>query len=136
VLYDRNAIEENPLLSSIKYTIMGLLMAFSLSLLIGYVLTFFSLRFRLGGLLSHTSTEETQRALKRNMSKFFVFMIALVVIRIAYHLIVVFNPLKTFFDIKSAQVFNAALIVPYSTEILFNLVIFYFNFLLPDQEDR
>jgi hypothetical protein len=70
------------------------------------------------------------------MNAFFYFMISLMCIRIVYHLIIVLNPIHSIFDIHQPNVFNTALLIPYTTEVVFNLVIFYFNFLLPDQEDR
>lgn len=45
---------------------------------------------------------------------------------------IVFNPLSSFFNIKDDGIFNLALIVPYVTEVVFNSVIFYYNFIQQD----
>lgn len=74
--------------------------------------------------------------MKRNMTAFFYFMISLMCIRQIYHLVIVLNPIHSIFDIANLSVFNTALLIPYTTEVVFNLVIFYFNFLLPDKQDR
>ena len=56
-------------------------------------------------------------------------MLVLLGVRITYQLVIIFNPLHAFFNIKDEAIFNLALVVPYVTEIVFNSVIFYFNFL-------
>ncbi len=62
-------------------------------------------------------------------------MLLLLGVRITYHLILIFNPLNDFFNVEDDGVFNLALLCPYITEVIFNLVIFYFNFLQPSQSE-
>lgn len=66
------------------------------------------------------------------MRIFFAFMLLLLGIRVIYHSIIVINPFANIFKVKDIGIYNLTLLVPYITEVLFNLVIFYFNFMLPD----
>ena len=69
------------------------------------------------------------------MSYFFIFMLILLSVRFVYQMVIIFNPLSSFFNINDDGVFNLALLVPYITEVVFNSVIFYFNFLNDDDDD-
>ena len=66
------------------------------------------------------------------MRLFFSFMISLLSIRVGYHLLVKLNYLTDFFGVTDSGVFSVALLIPYVTEVIFNIVIFYFNFMMPD----
>lgn len=66
------------------------------------------------------------------MTNFFIFMFVLLSLRIAYYNVVVFIPKTAFVDLTNDGIFNLALVLPYVTEIIFNMVIFYFNFLQKD----
>ena len=56
-------------------------------------------------------------------------MFVLLSLRIAYYMVVAFIPKTAFVDLTNDGIFNLALLIPYVTEIIFNMVIFYFNFL-------
>jgi ABC-type sugar transport system permease subunit len=66
------------------------------------------------------------------MKNFFIFMFVLLSLRIAYYMVVAFIPKTAFVDLTNDGIFNLALLIPYVTEIIFNMVIFYFNFLQND----
>lgn len=59
-------------------------------------------------------------------------MFVLLTLRIAYYIVIYFIPKTAFIDLKDDGIFNLALVLPYITEIIFNIVIFYFNFLQKD----
>lgn len=65
------------------------------------------------------------------MRIFFTFMVSLLSIRVGYHLLVKINQVVPFVQINDYML-KLALLIPYVTEVIFNIVIFYFNFMMPD----
>lgn len=79
-------------------------------------------------MVTSTSTEQGSKAMNRNMRCFFIFMLILLTIRTVYQLFVVFNSVNFLFSDVDESILNLALLVPYITEVIFNSVIFYYNF--------
>lgn len=67
------------------------------------------------------------------MRFFFSLMLLLLTIRIAYYIVIKF--IQPYFYNKQG-VFNLWLILPYFTEIVLNIVIFYYNFLQDDKASQ
>lgn len=59
-------------------------------------------------------------------------MVTLLTVRVGYHMLVKINQITDFVEIEDMKVLSLALLIPYTTEVIFNLVIFYFNFMMPD----
>jgi hypothetical protein len=111
---------------------MTVLILFGLMQVPSYTFIYISIGRSLRDLLKASvmsTSEQGSRSMKRNMKCFFIFMLLLLGVRTVYQLVVVFNPISSFFNIKDEGIFNLALIIPYLTEVVFNSVIFYYNFL-------
>ena len=66
------------------------------------------------------------------MRVFFTFMISLLSVRVGYHFLVKIDNIAHFLELEDTGIYSLALLIPYVTEVIFNIVIFYFNFMMPD----